>query len=91
MRGHGTVERDSPNGNGDEVREQNSEQTSYRGDDQGFSKELEEDVAPAGTQGFLDTDFASALSNGDQHHIGETDAADPQGERPNKREKNFQS
>ena len=78
--GHGAVERKSADGEGNDVGQDDAEESADEGDGERLGQKLEEDVAAARAQRFLDADFAGALGDGDEHDVHQADAADAQRE-----------
>src|SRR5664279_2841151 len=88
---HGAVEGEPSDGEGYGVGEDDAHEATDESDGEGFGKKLKEDMAAARAEGFLNTDFASALRNGDEHDVHEPDAAYAQGEGTDEGEKDLQA
>src|SRR6185369_2421491 len=86
----GAIEGNSPNANRHGISEQDSGDPSGEGDGQRLSEELEEDVATAAAERFLDTDLARALSHGDEHDVHQSNAADAECKRADECEQNLE-
>ena len=50
-------------------------------EDEGLAEELDRDVAAAGAEGAAQADLGAALEDGDDHHVGDPDPADQEGDR----------
>jgi hypothetical protein len=79
--GHGAVEGDAADAEGNSIGERDAENSAGGRDDQRLREELEEDVAAARAEGLFDADLAGALLDGDQHDVHEADAGDAEGAR----------
>ena len=76
----GAEERKSADGEGNDVGQDDAEESTGEGDGERLGQELEEDVAAARAQRFLYADFAGALSDGNEHDVHQADTADAQRE-----------
>ena len=89
--GHGAVKRESADGEGNDVGQDDAEESADESDGEGLSQKLKEDVSPARAQRFLDADLARALSDGDEHDVHQADAADAERERADERQQNLEA
>ena len=89
--GHGAVERESADGEGDGIGKDDAEESAYESDGESLRQKLEEDVAAACAKRLLDADFASALRDRNKHDVHQPDAANAQGEGADEGEQDLES
>ena len=71
--------RDDGEEEGKSIAESEAANAAEGGKNKAFKEELEKNIAGGGTDGFSNTDFASAFSDGDEHDIHNPDAPDDEG------------
>src|SRR5208337_580133 len=89
--GHGAVKRKSAYGEGNDVREDDAEDSADEGNGESLGQKLKENVAAARAQRFLHADFAGALGDGDEHDVHQADAADAEREGADETEQNLEA
>src|SRR5205807_2869228 len=67
------------------------QQAADKSNGKSLCEELKQDVPAAGAERLFHSNFTSALGDGDQHDVHQTDAADAQGQRADKAKKNLQA
>src|ERR1700687_1128611 len=85
--GHGAVKRQSADGEGDGIGENDSEEPADEGNGERLSQKLEEDVAAARAERLLDANLAGALGDRNQHDVHQADAANSQSKSADEAEK----
>src|SRR5713226_1571121 len=74
---------------GNQIRQHYPKQPAQRGDHQGLSEKLEQDVPAVGTQGLFHANLAGALGYRDKHDVHQPDAADAKREQTDEAKQNL--
>src|ERR1700690_4399543 len=89
--GHGAVERKSADGEGNDIRQEDAEESANEGDSESFGQKLEEDVSAPCAERFLYADFARALGDRDEHDVHQADAADAESQGADEAEQDLEA